>query len=73
MDARVTQQDLKPGMVIRFQYELKAYKGKWASYCGIVLKNQKRLVVYCLHNGHNGVFSAKSNLRYIKQLEWSLV
>jgi hypothetical protein len=68
----MNRQDLKPGMVIRFQYELMAYKGKWANYCGIVLKNQKNLVVYCLHNGHNGVFSSKGNLRYIKQLEWSL-
>ena len=73
----MTREQLKPGMVIRFQYELRAYKGKWMQYCGIVIKNERSLYVHCLHNDHVGVFTPNKDgsfgLKHIQLLPWRFV
>ena len=69
----MTKEDIEIGMVIRFQFELKAYKNKWMYSCGIVLKKTNRsLWVYCLRNGHNTVVDI-NGIRYLKQLPWEFV
>lgn len=69
--------DLEPGMVVKFQYELKNYKGQWMQHVGIIKKkNDRSLWTYCLNNGHHCVFTVDENHRGIKNIQllpWSLV
>jgi hypothetical protein len=68
----MTREDLKPGMVILFEYQLMNYPDCWMRHCGIVIQAKDRLCVYCLRNGHNTVFSKCAGIRGIQQLPWSL-
>jgi hypothetical protein len=66
------REDLKSGMIVRFQYELIFHKGQWMNYCGLVVGNDRNLRVHCFVNGHMGVFSKNGSIRNIQILPWEL-
>lgn len=68
----MTREDLKPGMVVMFEYQLINHPEMWMRAIGIVTRNERSLHLYCLLNDHNCVYSGKGGIRGIKELPWRL-